>query len=161
MESHQFGSRDPFQHPQHTQPQPTLSSTTVNRAGFEQHHDNPPALLGNQSSTGADHHLQAIRDSFKLAANSLTEFYKQSSHSYNVAYQQGRTDSYDEIFAWLLAQTQMDPQIKNVSIQRFKQHMQDKLNDDLLVGKGEFQAPTQHVAKHTAQGNSTTVESSN
>jgi len=47
----------------------------------------------------------AMRDSFKLAANSLTEFYKQSSHSYNVSYQQGKTDAYDEILAWLLTQS--------------------------------------------------------
>jgi hypothetical protein len=82
----------------------------------------------------------AMRDSFKLAANSLTEFYKQSSHSYNVAYQQGKTDAYDEIFAWLLTQSQVDPAAKNVSIQRFKQHMQDKIRDEKF--DGEFQLPT-------------------
>ena len=57
------------------------------------------------SSFGADNHLQAIKDSFKQAANSLTEFYKQSSHTYNVAYSQGKTDAYDEVFAWLLTQS--------------------------------------------------------
>ena len=84
-----------------------------------------------------------MRDSFKLAANSLTEFYKQSSHSYNVAYQQGKTDAYDEIFAWLLGQTQADPSIKNVSIQKFKQHMQERIRAENF--DGEFQLPSQPV----------------
>jgi hypothetical protein len=65
--------------------------------------ENPPST--NEPINGAESHLMAMRDSFKLAANSLTEFYKQSSHSYNVAYQQGKTDAYDEIFAWLLTQS--------------------------------------------------------
>lgn len=37
-------------------------------------------------ATGAELHLNALKDSFKQAANSLAQFYKQSSHSYNVAY---------------------------------------------------------------------------
>ena len=35
----------------------------------------------------AEAHLVALKDSFKQAANSLTQLYKQSSQSYNVAYQ--------------------------------------------------------------------------
>lgn len=55
-----------------------------------------------QQNSGADMHLQHLKDSFKQAANSLTQLYKQSSHSYNVAYQQGKTDAYEEMFAWLM-----------------------------------------------------------
>lgn len=51
----------------------------------------------------AELHLVALKDSFKQAANSLTQLYKQSSTSYNVAYQQGRLDAYEDIMAWLLA----------------------------------------------------------
>ena len=39
-----------------------------------------------QNNSGAEVHLGALKDSFKQAANSLTQLYKQSSHSYNVAY---------------------------------------------------------------------------
>ena len=53
------------------------------------------------TESGADIHLQALKDSFKQAANSLTTLYKQSSHSYNVAYQQGKQETYEEVFAWL------------------------------------------------------------
>ena len=45
----------------------------------------------------------ALKDSFKQAANSLTQLYKQSSQSYNVAYQQGRLDAYEDTLAWLVA----------------------------------------------------------
>lgn len=45
----------------------------------------PPMQL-EQQPAGADAHLQHLKDSFKQAANSLTQLYKQSSHSYNVAY---------------------------------------------------------------------------
>ena len=51
-----------------------------------------------EEKAGTDIHLQYLKDSFKQAANSLTQLYKQSSHSYQVAYQQGRTDAYEEVF---------------------------------------------------------------
>jgi hypothetical protein len=69
----------------------------------------PPMLSvvpggSHSSNIGAEQHLSALKDSFKQAANSLTQLYKQSSHSYNVAYQQGKLDAYEEIFAWLMTQ---------------------------------------------------------
>jgi hypothetical protein len=47
---------------------------------------------------GADIHLNSLKTSFKQAANALTSLYKQSSFSYNVAYQQGKQDAYEEVF---------------------------------------------------------------
>lgn len=47
----------------------------------------PASQTEGVATGGADVHLQALKDSFKQAANSLTQLYKQSSHSYNVAYQ--------------------------------------------------------------------------
>ena len=85
---------------------------------------NTDSSLG--SDSGSEAHLQHLKESFKQAANSLTQLYKQSSHSYNVAYQQGKTDAYDEIFAWLQAQQQ--DQCKNVSLGKFRQHMAEKLS---------------------------------
>jgi hypothetical protein len=35
-----------------------------------------------EEKSGTDIHLQYLKDSFKQAANSLTQLYKQSSHSY-------------------------------------------------------------------------------
>ena len=35
---------------------------------------------------GAEQHLQILQDTFKQTANSLTQLYKQSSHSYNIAF---------------------------------------------------------------------------
>ena len=37
-------------------------------------------------NNGADAHLNSLKNSFKQAANSLTQLYKQSTYSYNVAY---------------------------------------------------------------------------
>ena len=51
----------------------------------------------------AELHLVALKDSFKQAANSLTQMYKQSSQTYNVAYQQGRLDAYEDVLAFLMA----------------------------------------------------------
>ena len=51
----------------------------------------------------AELHLVALKDSFKQAANSLTQLYKQSNQSYNVAYQQGRLDAYEDALAFLIA----------------------------------------------------------
>lgn len=51
----------------------------------------------------AELHLVALKDSFKQAANSLTQLYKHSSQSYNVAYTQGRLDAYEDVMAWLVA----------------------------------------------------------
>ena len=98
---------------------------------------------GTQSSNvGAELHLGALKDSFKQAANSLTQLYKQSSHSYNVAYQQGKLDAYEEIFAWLMtsngetgsAQQPSSDQLqfgqsdyKYVPVTKFRKFMQDKL----------------------------------
>lgn len=39
---------------------------------------------------GTDVHLNSLKICFKQAANSLTQLYKQSTFSYNIAYQQGR-----------------------------------------------------------------------
>lgn len=103
----------------------------------------PESAQHPDQASGADAHLQALKDSFKSAANSLTTLYKQSSHSYNVAYTQGRTDAYEEVFAWLTQQGQLDPSQKNVSVQRFKEHMQAKLNESKF--DGDFQVPTQPV----------------
>ena len=56
---------------------------SVQAAGMEAQGE---SLVSQGAGNGAESHLMAMRDSFKLAANSLTEFYKQSSHSYNAAY---------------------------------------------------------------------------
>jgi len=72
--------------------------------------------------------LQHLKDSFKQAANSLTQLYKHSSNSYSVAYQQGKIDAYEEIFAWLVQQQASQAQEKNVSLQKFKTHMSEKIH---------------------------------
>lgn len=74
-------------------------------------------------------HLVALKDSFKAAANSLTQLYKQSSQSYNVAYQQGKLDAYEDVLAWLLSD-QQDPAthgFKHVSVNRFKEFVQERI----------------------------------
>ena len=64
-----------------------------------------------------------------------------------MAYQQGKTDAYEEIFAWLtqqsLAGQQDAPSVpKNVSIQKFKQHMTEKMQlAQKSIDEGEFQMP--------------------
>ena len=74
-------------------------------------------------------HLEALKDSFKHAANSLTQLYKQSSESYNVAYQQGRLDAYVDVLAWLIAdQSTHGTENRHVSVQRFRQFVQERVN---------------------------------
>ena len=83
------------------------------------------------SSNGAEMHLNALKDSFKTAANSLAQFYKQSSQSYNVAYQQGKLDAYEEIFQWLSLGEESNEQnqdLKYVPMEKFKKFMTEKIN---------------------------------
>ena len=76
----------------------------------------------------AELHLVALKDSFKQAANSLTQLYKQSSSSYNVAYQQGRLDAYEDVLAWLFADQQTGTGLKHVSCQRFQAFVQERIH---------------------------------
>ena len=66
---------------------------------------------------GTDVHLNSLKICFKQAANSLTQLYKQSTYSYNIAYQQGRQDAFEEVFQWFAAQSSSD--FKNVSKNEF------------------------------------------
>ena len=68
----------------------------------------------------AELHLVALKDSFKQAANSLTQLYKQSNQSYNVAYQQGRLDAYEDALAFLIADQQAGTGERHVNVQRFR-----------------------------------------
>ena len=72
-------------------------------------------------------HLSALKDSFKQAANSLTQLYKQSSHSYNVAYQQGKLDAYEDVLAWLLTADSGDSGYKNVPVNKFKEFISARI----------------------------------
>ena len=89
-----------------------------------------PSQGGNSvAMVSAELHLVALKDSFKQAANSLTQLYKQSSQSYNVAYQQGRLDGYEDVLAWLVAdQAALGGEMRHVSVQRFRQFVQDRIN---------------------------------
>jgi hypothetical protein len=86
---------------------------------------------------------------FKQAANSLTQLYKQSAYSYNIAYQQGRQDALQEVFQWFIAQTTSEStngvglngngvassgysEFKNVSKQEFFTFMQEKINSQVV-----------------------------
>ena len=71
-------------------------------------------------------HLSALKDSFKQAANSLTQLYKQSSHSYNVAYQQGKLDAYEDVLAWLLTDN-AENGYKNVPVNKFKEFISARI----------------------------------
>lgn len=70
--------------------------------------------------------MGALKNKFKEAANSLTQLYKQSSYSYNVAYQQGRQDAFEEVFQWFMTTNNGD--FKNVSVNQFFGFMQEKIN---------------------------------
>mmetsp|Transcript_1083 Transcript_1083/g.670 ORF Transcript_1083/g.670 Transcript_1083/m.670 type:complete len:102 (+) Transcript_1083:136-441(+) len=76
---------------------------------------------------GSDAHLSNLKNSFKQAANSLTQLYKQCNNSYNVAYQQGKQDAYEEVFSWFLSSNSGN--FKNVSVNQFLLLMQQKLAD--------------------------------
>jgi hypothetical protein len=39
-------------------------------------------------------------------ANTFTAFYKQSQQAFNLAYQQGKQDAFEEVFVWFLSQGQ-------------------------------------------------------
>lgn len=54
------------------------------------------------SSSGSEAHLSSLRACFTQAANSITSLYKQSTFSYNVAYQQGKQDAFEEVFQWFM-----------------------------------------------------------
>ena len=52
----------------------------------------------------------------------MTQLYKQSTFSYNVAYQQGRQDAYEDVIQWFLGtQCSDSDQFKNVSKSEFFQ----------------------------------------
>ena len=76
----------------------------------------------------AELHLVALKDSFKQAANSLTQLYKQSSASYNVAYTQGSLDAYEDVLAWLVSdQASYGAEQRHVSVQRFRAFIQERI----------------------------------
>ena len=62
-----------------------------------------------------------------------------------MAYQQGKTDAYEEIFTWLMHQSSTSggaTQDKNVSLQKFKTHMSDKIHSSHQQRDDtEFQMP--------------------
>ena len=77
--------------------------------------------------SGADSHMSGLKTSFKQAANSLTQLYKQCTYSYNVAYNQGKNDAYQEILEWFL--NEHDSKYRHVSSNQFLAYMQQKLID--------------------------------
>jgi hypothetical protein len=48
-------------------------------------------------------HLNSLKDSFINSANTLSAFYKQSCNAFNLAYQQGKQDAYEEVFLWFMS----------------------------------------------------------
>ena len=85
----------------------------------------------------AELHLVALKDSFKQAANSLTQLYKQSSSSYNVAYTQGRLDAYEDVLSWLMAdQSTYGAEQRHVSIQRFRTFVQERIQAQQRTSQG-------------------------
>lgn len=87
----------------------------------------PAQSAGAPSTNGTDVHLNSLKICFKQAANSLTQLYKQSTYSYNIAYQQGRQDAFEEVFQWFMGQTSGN-EFKNVSKNDFFSFLQEKLN---------------------------------
>ena len=84
----------------------------------------PHLLIGNTTS---EVHLNTLKDSFINSANTLTAFYKQSCNAFNLAYQQGKQDAFEEMYYWFLTQGQ-NGTFKHVSVAQFNQFMQEKLN---------------------------------
>ena len=58
-------------------------------------------MIGSQTS---EQHVSELKDAFIQSANTLTAFYKQSCHAFDVAYQQGQQDAYEEVFAWFVGE---------------------------------------------------------
>ena len=69
-------------------------------------------MIGNATS---EVHLNTLKDSFINSANTLTAFYKQSCSAFDLAYQQGKQDAYEEIFHWFISQGD-NGQFKHVSV---------------------------------------------
>lgn len=85
------------------------------------------------SVNGTDAHLNSLKVCFKQAANSLTQLYKQSTFSYNIAYQQGREDAFGEVLQWFMDKTTSSnsygaDNFKNVPKNEFLSFISDKLN---------------------------------
>ncbi len=72
-------------------------------------------------------HLQNLKDGFIQTANALTAFYQRSCNTFNVAYEQGQQDAFEEVYLWFLAQGENND-FKNVSFNKFNAFMQTKLN---------------------------------
>ncbi|CDW82733.1 UNKNOWN [Stylonychia lemnae] len=99
----------------------------------QQQHQPQNASNPNQNSAGAEAHLSSLKACFKQAANSLTSLYKQSTFSYNIAYQQGRQDAFEEVFQWFMAQNTNDQgEFKNVSKAEFFTYIQEKVNKQVI-----------------------------
>eukprot|EP00347_Sterkiella_histriomuscorum_P001865 403370382 len=114
------------------------SSHAINSQNFSNNvapvNQNAQMSQSNQSNfpqvNGTDAHLNSLKACFKQAANSITSLYKQSTFSYNIAYQQGRQDAFEEVYQWFMNQSleQDSGDFKNVSKQSFFNFMQEKIN---------------------------------
>jgi len=84
----------------------------------------PSQLIGGQTS---ETHISQLKDSFIQSANTLTAFYKQSCNAFNLAYQQGKQDAFEEVFLWFISQGQ-DSSFKHVQASQFMQFMKDRMD---------------------------------
>ena len=106
------------------------------------------------SGATSDQHMGQLKDCFIQAANTLTSFYKQSCNSFNLAYQQGKQDAYEEIFLWFLEQ-QSTSEFKNVSSTQFRDYMTQKIRTNAKGLPGHKSIFEMHAQQSFARSDGT------